>query len=319
MIVRERASAEPIRELLRRAAPEKEAELADVFKHLNPQCELDHDAEHLLFEAVPYENLIRIGMKCTIRLQAHSYGAGAILAAFATPGYERMSEEERSPLLKPADTFFNWAVSRDLQQWVGQISGSKPELHEIWRGAEKELPADILSTLNDAQRKLGGIIFTFASAFVLLHELGHLECRHQPCRGDAALRQEREADLFAARWLLESASHGNNRRTSRVGSLLGVSVGLLWLTVFNVFLGDSTSSTHPEGYERLSQVLDAVIDPNDKDEQELVWNFISLMLFMHMEAAGFDSDETDSVHMQTDCRSEARYLVNRIANQDRKR
>lgn len=55
----------------------------------------------------------------------------------------------------------------------------------------------------------------------------------------------------------------------RLNRLLGVAVAELWLTVFNVFLGRQESNTHPEGYDRLFQVLDQYVDRGDDEEYHL--------------------------------------------------
>jgi len=51
--------------------------------------------------------------------------------------------------------------------------------------------------------------------------------------------------------------------------MLGISVALLWLTVFNIFLGPIKNDTHPQGYDRLFQVLDHGIEQTDEDENQM--------------------------------------------------
>ena len=65
--------------------------------------------------------------------------------------------------------------------------------------------------------------------------------------------------------------------------------------------------------------LDHVIDWGNEEERELIWDFVSMMLFNHMGSAGFDFDETDAEHMQGDSRDEVNYLIDRISKRDRKR
>ncbi|MBU4398457.1 MAG: hypothetical protein KKE86_03885, partial [Planctomycetes bacterium] len=60
------------------------------------------------------------------------------------------------------------------------------------------------------------------------------------------------------------------------------------VTVFNVFLGPRQSETHPEGYDRLFQVLDSVIDPTNESEGDKLWKYVAIMLSSHLRAACID-------------------------------
>jgi Peptidase U49 len=314
----ERVNIEPIKKLLRMAAPAKAAELDDLFQRLSPVCELNRNEERILFQADAEQKLIRIGTKCTIRLQAHALAAGVVIAGISTPGFKEMDSGERKKLFSPADVLFTWAVGRDLQQLLKRLEGYDRDLNTILQGAENDFPKELLSWLSKGQRGLGEGLFRFATAYIVLHELGHLNFGHRGCQGYWSVQQEKDADSFAADWLLEAATQ-KETQASRLNALFGISVALLWLTVFNVFLGRRQSSTHPEGYDRLFQVLDRGIDPNDEIEHQMVWFFISTMLLCHMWAAGFDFDNRDAAQMQGDPRDEVNYLINRIANEDRKR
>lgn len=314
----ERVNFEPIKNLLRMAAPAKAADLDALFQRLSPVCELDRTEERILFKADADKNLIRIGAKCTIRLQIHALAAGVIIAGIGTPGFKEINSDERKKLFGPADVLFAWAVGRDLQQWLKQIDGIQRDLATILRGAENDFPKDLLASLSEKQRVLGKGLLRFATAYILLHELGHLNFGHRRCQGYWSVQQEKDADWFAADWLLEVATQGGTQ-ANRLNVLFGISVALLWLAVFNVFLGPAHSNTHPEGYDRIFQVLDRGIDPQDEIEHQMIWYFVSTMLFSHMWAAGFDFDERDAAQMQGDPRDEVNYLIDRIAKEDRKR
>lgn len=314
----ERVNIEPIKKLLRMAAPAKAADLDELFKRLSPVCELDRIEERILFQADADHNLIRIGTKCTVRLQAHAFAAGVIIAGIGTPGFKEMNSGDRKKLFGLADVLFTWAVGRDLQLLLKRLEGHQRDLNTILQGAENDLPEDQLASLSKSQRVLGEGLFRFATAYILLHEIGHLSFGHRRCEGYWSVQQEKDADGFAADWLLD-ATNQKESQASRLNVLFGISVALLWLTVLNVFLGPRRSNTHPEGYDRLFQVLDRGIDPSDEIEHQVVWYFVSTMLFSHMWAAGYDFDERDAAQMQGDPRDEVNYLIDRIAKEDRKR
>src|SRR5271157_2706960 len=117
----QRVDIEPIKTLLRTAAPAKATDLDELFERLSPVCELDWAQERILFQADADLNLIRIGTKCTTRLHAHALAAGVIVAGIGTPGFMEMNPDERRNLFGPADVLFTWAVGRDLQQWLNPI------------------------------------------------------------------------------------------------------------------------------------------------------------------------------------------------------
>jgi hypothetical protein len=299
----------PLFDLLRRAAPHKAQELDQLIAVRNPTFFLDTEEDRILFRTNGALNTITIGVKCTCRLQAHAVAGGVFISALSTPGYLRMTPQERGQLYAPADLFLTWAVGRDLRQWLKQRDGIERSLEEIMSGSEKELPPDLLASLTHEQWVLGQGLFIFATAFILLHELGHLHLDHSGCSGLASILQEKDADRFAANWLLGSSCLSEARR---LNYLLGLSIALLWLTVFNVFLGPGQSRTHPTGYDRLFQVLEAAISTDDEVEAVMVWDFVSRLLFVHMDTAGF---QFDGSRMQGTPREQVNYLVDLISKE----
>jgi hypothetical protein len=69
----------------------------------------------------------------------------------------------------------------------------------------------------------------------------------------------------------------------------------------------------------LYQVLEQIVDLRDEEEHNMVWYFVSQMLFTHMCSAGFDFDERDARQMQGDPMEEVNYLIDRVAKGDRNR
>jgi hypothetical protein len=307
----------PIKELLRQVARSKARELDALFDRLSPVCEIDRSSERILFQAESTRNLIRVGAKCTLRLHAHALAAGVVLSGFNSTVLKEMSPDARRKFFAPADRFLNWAIGRDLQQRLKEIDGYERDLATVYRGVEGELPDELFASLERTQRLTGEMLFRFALAFILLHELGHLHYAHRRELGYLSIQQEKDADWFAAEWLLDAASNGPaNPEARRLHVLFGISIALLWLTVFNVFLGRSESSTHPEGYDRLYQVLDRGIDPFDDAESPMVWYFVSTLLVIHMNCAGF---ELRPEYFQTsDSRDEANTLIDVISKRSRR-
>lgn len=232
----------------------------------------------------------------------------------------RKPKQDRDRLLAPVDKLLNWAVGVDLTRWLENNGVSLPPGH-ILRATDDELPDDILRPLTNEHRILGMGIFKYAIAWILLHELGHLKLGHTYTEGYPSLAQEKESDRFAAEWMADAASDSKteDREPNRLAVLLGIAIALLWISIFNVFFGRKEAKTHPEGYDRLFQVLDQIIDRSKKTEYIGVWQAVETMLFVHMYSAGYDFDDSDAIHMQGDPRDEVNYLIDRISKFERKK
>lgn len=303
-----------VQKLLHSVSPNRSAELTALLDDLKPRWLLDRESDRNLFQArLGQPNEIRMGLKCSKRLQVHAYAAAVTLSSIGKP------KQERDQILAPVDEMLNWAVGVDLTRWLSSNGVHLPAGH-VLRATDEELPEHVLPKLSKANKVVGMGFYRFATAWILFHELGHLKLRHTYEEGLPSLIQEKEADRFAAEWMIEAAadSGADDRTFDRLCALFGTAVALLWLTIFNVFFGRQESKTHPEGYDRLFQILDGVIDRSDEEEYEALWQSVATMLFIHMGSAGYGFDESDAIHMQGDPRDEVNYLIDRISKFERK-
>lgn len=118
-----RISFDPLRELLRKVVRGRFPDLDGLLSQIAPVLEVDKEEGRILFQATSGNpNVIRIGVECTARLQAHAYASGVIVTALGTPGFTELSDADYQELVSPADKFLAWAVSRDLQQWLSSTS-----------------------------------------------------------------------------------------------------------------------------------------------------------------------------------------------------
>jgi hypothetical protein len=278
MFAIKQVNIEPMTELLRRSAQDKSKELDELMERLRPNLQFDSEELRILFCACSSSNTITVGVPCTQRLQAHAYGYAIILLALETPG---LSPNERKKLRSHAYPILNWALSRDLHQWLAQIEGTERPLEDIFAGAGVNLPNALLSSLTVDQLVMGEGLFRHALAFILLHELAHLHYRHKRDDDNFWREQEKAADQFAAEWLTDLSQ----KPIDRMANLFGIAIALLWTTVFDIFFWPRQSETHPPGYDRLYQVLDQVVDINNDNEKLLIWDFVSRILFAHCRAA----------------------------------
>jgi hypothetical protein len=236
--------------------------------------------------------------------------AGILLTAVSTPGYRALTPAERDELYAAAVPILRWAISRDLEHPLAVLDGFQRNLDDIVSGGASDLPDGLLKSLSQQQKLFGEGYFRLASAYILFHELAHLKYRHVRRTGADSKHQEKEADRFAAEWLVGSTGLSVADRLNR---LIGIAVALVWGTVLDVYLGPGNSDTHPTGYDRLFQVLDQFVDPVNDDERILVWDFVVQLLLVHMYIAGF---EIDAESMRQSPRDQANYLINLIASRE---
>lgn len=302
-----------VRALLILASPNRTADMTALLNELKPVWLLDRESEGIVFRASPGDpNQIRMGLKCSRRLQIHAYATAVILSSIGKP------KGERDRILAPVNEMLNWAVGVELATCLDDVGSRLPDGH-VLRATDGDIPHHLLSKISLPNQIVGAGFYKFSTAWILLHELGHLKLGHSYQRGFPSLVQEREADRFAAEWMMESASRSatDQQEFDRLCALFGTSVALVWLTVLNVYFGRMESDSHPEGYDRLFQVLDQVIDRENSLEFEAVWQSIATLLFIHMRSAGYDFDASYAIHTQGNSRDEVNYLIDRISKSQR--
>ena len=276
--------------LLACTLPEQSQRLYDTARRLGLTFELDDAAEEILFHAHSDINQIVVGRKCLLRLRAHAFAYVFCWSSLGNQTAEyrsRMrSREARDEYFAAASRMLTWAMGRELQIAYAQ-RGDTWKLEQVMRGAEADLPPDIFDSVPETQRILAAKVAKSALAYILFHEITHLEVGDVRREGPESVEQERQADRIAAERLLEDPSLP---RTERLGRLLGIAVALLWLASLNVYLGPGEITGHPPGYDRLSQILRQFVHSHDQEEWESVCWFVALSLFLHVENRGLDYD-----------------------------
>ncbi|MEX2185146.1 MAG: phage exclusion protein Lit family protein [Pirellulales bacterium] len=305
---------EDLVKILARVANSPSRDINELIDEIDARFYVDRVAESFLFRArIGKPNLVTVSLKASIQLQAHSYAYGVLLAAFGNPGFRQMGDAERRKLLEPADHFLNWAVGQDAQRWLAKRGEQLPDDHILAVAAARP-PDDVLNRLTETQLMFCVGLFNYAMTFIILHEIGHLKLHH----GASTPEHEKAADRFAAEWLSDAASESKTDiEANRLVALCGIAVALLWITTPRVYLGPSSSDSHPEAYDRLWQVLEHIIET--EDERELVWYFVSNVLFLHIHTAGYEFDDSDLPRMQCPLHEQVNYLIDRISKQDKKR
>jgi hypothetical protein len=115
------------------------------------------------------------------------------------------------------------------------------------------------------------------AAFMMLHELAHtyLEPEADSAGVVSELAHERDCDAEAARWMLSSSELSVEERGKRA---LGIAVALLLITTRGIHTGDHDGRQHPFDFDRLIDILETYVEPDD----DTVWGFVVGILSLHL-------------------------------------
>lgn len=111
-------------------------------------------------------------------------------------------------------------------------------------------------------------LFLFSLAWMIYHEMGHIVLKHPPMTTGFLEQEERDADRFATKWMLDKLEEGSPIIKKRA---LCIAVGLLCLQSFEVT--DSSlclKNAHPDAHERIYDCLSKYNIDNDETVEALV-------------------------------------------------
>lgn len=178
-----------------------------------------------------------------------------------------------------------------LYEWA--VKGVYANRLENWPAS---LPQPIAEPVPASDTHMGTELFLVAVAWILLHEVGHVELGH-PTKavGATSKQEEHQADAFATDWLLSELTD-DALITKRA---LGIAVANIVLVAIDLNRGSFDSSTHPPSYERLHRNLRS----RQLSEESPVHAFVAVMIQAHLavcaiensleESAPFDSQVDD--------------------------
>lgn len=160
--------------------------------------------------------------------------------------------------LRKASQVVTWSAG-NLQQ-----SGHEPWPSKLPRPRRRPKGEDSL---------VANELFLGAMGWIILHEVGHITLQHAELAGSYSQEQERAADLFATRWVLDGIDQVDPRFNKR---LLCISAALLCLQSFETLAAPRWNSTHPPAHERMSYCLDKY--RSIKTEKVIAFVVVSLQL-----------------------------------------
>lgn len=288
--------------LMKERTPEKASALQAVIDNHHITFQFDETEERVFYTSHTQSGRVRIGLSCSTRLMAHSF-------AYLSANFAQIEKVKNIALglpipqdyderLRAASELLTWAVTHDVKC---KLPAHAREL------VPDHLPDDLVQLLQQCLQSrhhdAAGELFANALVWILYHEVVHIQNGDGKCDGFESIEQEKLADRMAADWMLDSAEIDPIDQWKRQ---VGIAIALGWLTAPTIYLGPEAMTTHPHAYNRLFQVIDRVVEPEQVD----VWMFVQMVLVLHVlnRKLAVDSDR-----MGANCRDNCNYLIDLIS------
>ncbi|MEB3333412.1 MAG: phage exclusion protein Lit family protein [Cyanobacteriota bacterium] len=263
----------PIQHLLHAAsrspatiAPERIPQLRERF--LNMDLTISND-NRFQCEALPNLNTVRLSRRVVELAWAFAYSYWEIYQAVF---------DGRTLTGEPIDwhTFDELVPALRLLRWAQQ--GLIGEHEGDWPA---ELPRPDPNRPDGSSEHVADEMALCVVAMYLHHELAHIDLQLE--NPQDPMEEERLCDSCAANWILGSLDLGTDVLQKRA---MGVAIGMLMLTVRGLSHGNRCDGVHPQGYERLVNVLRDRV-PVD---QRAVWGVVVGMLAIHVNDLNFPAN-----------------------------
>jgi hypothetical protein len=268
-------------------APEKARRLTDELLRLGVDFVFDESVNRIYFGADVRNKKIVLGLPCLERLWAVCYAYYCFYTAVVEQRLQnpriREVDLQGTERLKKASALLHWATRVDVEIKTALREGREPKI-EQWPAA---LPKPARNSPLGSDQNCADELFLCAVGYCLHHEYAHLYLGHPPAdkvSDDESIREEKEADGAAARWLLEEIENESDSRFEK--RALGIGLALVWLTALYIYVGPAKKPTHPPPYDRLYQVFVQWID----DPNNLAWAFVMTVLVTHIQNQKIEHD-----------------------------
>jgi hypothetical protein len=189
------------------------------------------------------------------------------------------------------------ALTFDLVRGAKDLPGGLIDVGPLFRGAEWMLalaeqlrtvdmnwPADrYRPNVDDLEEPFQTItrLFYGAVSWILLHEIAHVYYRHRTDLVPAEMvRQERDADQFATRWLFDYPPSPENREFR----ILSVGIAVAWLLLFEPVGGDPN---HPPIVSRLVDISECMNPDRQSVALEVFAHLLKILFFPGRNAPEF--------------------------------
>jgi hypothetical protein len=240
----------PLRDLLQfipgvleRAAPERVEEFNELYGRLAWRFEANVEDGKYGFAADTLENperhAIYVPMAALERTWAYVYAYRTLFnVSRQHPGVE--ITREHSQEVGEAFALLNWATK-----------GESLKERSEWPAA---LPSPDGQNITPEQLEKTNEMFLGVLAFILLHEVAHIECGHTKVKRplpEEKQRGERQADRWAEKWLLDRVTEYSTDEKYRINRCNWVMLALSILNLVEYHNRNGLPTSHPPTLERV--------------------------------------------------------------------
>jgi len=218
-----------------RIAPERETELRTFFRDRRPQF-LWGNRPRSLPKVNPQDAVIYLDWPGLTLLWAAAFQYWVLYNehsnAHADETFRLFGSERRVTAIAT----FEWALRNFSDPKVSRPDG---------------LPTPSATSPYASDKHVANELFLAAVAWILLHEIAHLQLNHTYVTA-IPREEETRADADALSWILDH-EHDKPRRTKRI---LGVCVAILLITALDLDRGSFMDTTHPRAFDRMFALLE---------------------------------------------------------------
>jgi hypothetical protein len=257
-----------------RLAPEKAAELySDVFGGAPPEMVLGDELveEYTNFAAYPNDN----------KIEVHS---AALLSVWAVSRAALLVGASAMAAVRQNEGALSGDPGSDVDQARELVKAAEALIRDKYAEWPTGLPVPNAAAQEDTFDWYVNNLFLAASGWILLHEIAHIKLGHVKCPvPEGTQRQEREADAWATRWVLD----GDVTGLVKEFRVLAVTVGLVWVAILDGVRRGSKS--HPHAWERLGEISHELETHELSPALELTTYVMKVLFLEDQQGAEFDN------------------------------
>lgn len=255
-----------------KVAPERQKELETLRDKHNLHLTLDSTNPEFFYCVSNMFCSILVGVATLERLWAYAYAYFVFFELHREVGMGVEVDLRTNEQGKMARGLLIWAMKCEL----GKDFESWPD----------GLPHP--STKDDPNVEPANELFLVMNGWILLHELGHLECGHSfktSLSSEQMIQDEHEADNWASSWILSKWQDHSDDEKVFIKRTLGISFALSAFTGMEYYLDGKVQRTHPPSHLRLIRFLDKWVGQEDTrvaKPREMAWYAATAILSAHL-------------------------------------
>jgi hypothetical protein len=269
-------------------APEREDDLRDILDAREIRMQIDPD-RRLFNVCVNVEtHHITLGLGAAERMWAYVYGYTSILKCTKEQVGRKQIDLVPHREAAAAMELMAWALSQDVQgqplEWTDH------------------LPKPVMGATGDSLAGTATNLFVCVVGWIVLHEIGHVECSHPPniaLLPGQRITHEYEADTWASDWALSNwEAHDANPLVFAKRSA-AIVIALSIMASFEVYDRRAGDQTHPDPPDRLFKFVSGFVPKNAP--HDWAWWVAITALKPHLDKMGIMGESSQGYDSVQDC------------------